>query len=368
MRRTTVSPGAPLRERAIAVMRTVAGEVGDDRLLGLAAETAFFAVLSLFPALLIATSLLSMLDTILGADLAMRAQSQVLESMDQLLTDRAAGAVSSVEQLFQGSQGGVLTIATLGALVTLSGAFATVVNALNLAYDTEERRTWVRRRLLGLVLGLATMLILVVLFAALVIGPLLGAGGALAQLVGLGEVFTAVWDALRLPVALAGVMLWAAFLFHVAPNRRSTWRQSLPGAVLTACLWVLASAGFHLYLVVVGDRSPVLGAFGGGAIVMLWAYLLSISLLVGGELNAVLQDRRYLDGSMTGGAAPSTRRPQMTDDDKPVAGARSGPDDVSSALSPPERHAKASRNVLMLTMAAIAVLCFVVVLIVLAVT
>lgn len=269
-------------------MRDVVAESADDRLLGLAAEIAFFAVLSLFPGLLVAVGLLGVLDVIVGADVAAGAKRQVVATLDAVLTERAAAAVTSVENLFEQRRGSLLTVATAGALVTLSGAFAVVVDALNLAYDTVERRSWIRRRLLGLLMGVATVVAAALALAALVVGPFLGGGAEIADLVGLGSAFSAAWDALRLPAAFLGLVLWAAALFHYAPNRRRPWRDSLPGAVLTAVLWIAASAGLHLYLTVAAGANPVLGAFGGGVIVMTWLYLLSLALLLGGEWNATL--------------------------------------------------------------------------------
>jgi membrane protein len=277
--------------------RTLLVEVREDRVLGLAAETAFFTVLSMFPALLVATSLLSLLDVLVGADVAARAQQRVTDTLDLILTDQASGAISSVESFFEGNPGGLLTFATVGALVTLSGAWAVVIDALNHAYDTVERRTWVRRRLLGLLLGVLTVVVVVVALAALVVGPLLGKGEDLADLVGLGEAFAVSWNLLRVPLLLVGVTLWVMLVFHYAPNRRTSWRSSVPGAVTTAVLWVLATVGFSIYMRVVGARNPVLGAFGGGAIIMLWVYLLSVALLLGGEINAVLEQRRRRERS-----------------------------------------------------------------------
>ncbi|WP_219412617.1 YihY/virulence factor BrkB family protein [Pseudonocardia nigra] len=274
--------------RLWTVVRRVAAESNEDRLLGLAAETAFFAVLSIFPGLLIAAGLLSVLDVFVGADLAAGAREQVVSALDLLLTEEASGAVASVEALFAESRGSLLTFATLGALVTLSGAFGVVINALNLAYDTAERRSWLRRRLLGLAMGVATMVAVVLALAVLVVGPFLGKGADLADLVGLGPVFTFAWDVLRVPVLFAGLVLWAAALFHFAPSDHPGWRACLPGALATAVLWIVASLGFHLYLAVVAGGNPVLGAFGGGVIVMTWVYLLSLGLLLGGELNATL--------------------------------------------------------------------------------
>lgn len=291
--RRAPSPGDPLLARVRRFVRTLVSESADDRVPGLAAETAFFGVLSLFPGLLILTSLLGLLDVVIGGDVATEARDRVTGAMNAVLTDRASGAVRSVAELFEGSHGGVLTFATIGALVSLSGAFASIVGALNLAYDTEEHRSWWQRRLLGLLLGVATVVVVVLLVVVLVVGPLLGQGPELAELVGLGAVFAALWDLLRLPIVLLGATLWALALFHLAPNRRTRWREAVPGALLTAVLWVVATGGFSLYLRLVGDQNPVLGAFGGGIIVMTWAYLLSLALLVGGELNAILLDHRH---------------------------------------------------------------------------
>lgn len=272
-------------------MRVFVTESRDDRLPGLAAEIAFFAVLSIFPALLIAVGLLGVLDLFVGADVALGARGQVVAALDAVLTDEASGVVVAVEDLFVQRRGSVLTVATAVALVTLSGAFAVVINALNLAYDTVEQRTWIRQRLLGLLLAVATMIVLVLALAVLVVGPLFGRGEDLAGLVGLGSAFALTWNVLRLPVLVVGLVLWATALFHIAPHRRSRWRESLPGAVLTAALWIVATYGLHQYLRLAASANPVLGAFGGGAIVMIWVYLLSLALLLGGELNATLGTR-----------------------------------------------------------------------------
>ncbi|HVL86350.1 MAG TPA: YihY/virulence factor BrkB family protein [Pseudonocardia sp.] len=281
--------------RAWTVVRAVIVESSEDRLLGLAAESAFFVVLGIFPALLIAASLLGLLDVVVGAEVAAGAQERVVNALDTVLTDQASDAVTSVAALFEESRGGLLTFATLGALVTLSGAFATVLGALNLAYGVAEQRSWLRQRLVGLLMGVVTLVVVVLALAVLVVGPLLGRGEDLADLVGLGAVFTFTWNVLRVPVFVAGLVLWTTALLRYAPSCHIAWRHALPGAVLTTVLWVVATAGFHAYLAVVAGANPVLGAFGGGIIVMTWVYLLSLALLLGGELNAVLEARRGED-------------------------------------------------------------------------
>ena len=288
---TTGSSRGPL-QRVRGFLRVFAAETAQDRLAGLAAETAFFVVLSVFPGLLIAASLLGILDVLVGEGVAVGAREQVVESLRVVLTDDASAAVESVEGLFQNARGQLLTVAGLGGVVTLSTAFGVLVNALNLAYDTTEGRVWWRRRLLGLGLAVGTLLMIALALTVLVVGPLFGRGEGLAELVGLGATFSFLWDVVRLPVMVLGLVGWAVVLFHVAPNRPTRWRDAVPGAVLTAVLWLLGSGGFHLYLLVAAGGNPILGAFGGGVIVMMWVYLLSLALLLGGELNSVLLKQR----------------------------------------------------------------------------
>jgi membrane protein len=286
------SSSGRLAERAWAFGRALVSEIGDDRLLGLAAESAFFVVLSFFPGLLIVAGALGVLESVVGPAVAADVQQTVTDAMNRLLTDQASGAVDSVQALFTEQRGGLLTFATLGALVSLSGAFATVIGALNLAYETSEQRSWWRRRLVGLTFALATVVVTAVVLAAMVVGPFLGAGGHVADTLGVRGAYGVAWEWLRYPVAFVAVTVWAGALFHFGPNRRTPWRSALPGALATAVLWLVASLGFHVYLVSLGSTNPVLGSFGGGLIVMMWVYLLSLALLVGGELNATLYDRR----------------------------------------------------------------------------
>jgi membrane protein len=272
--------------------RRLAREAGEDRLPGLAAETAFFAVLSIFPGLLVGVSLLGLLDVVVGSDVASEAQDRVVDGLRLVLTDQASEAVVAVEDLFENTRGSLLTAATLGALFTLSGGFGVAINALNLAYDAEEGRSFLRRRLVGLALAVGTLVLLVLSLAVFVVGPLLGRGERIADLFGLGAVFTFAWDVLRLPAVVLVLVGWTTALYRIAPSRKIRWRDALPGAVTATVLWVAASAGLRVYLELAADRNPVLGAFGGGIIVMLWVYLLSLALLLGGELNAVLHETR----------------------------------------------------------------------------
>ena len=273
------------------LVREVVNKADRDRLLGLAAETAFFAVLTLFPTLLVVAAILGQLGNIVGDGNALRVEQAVLTFLDELLTDTASGAISTVEELFRTGTN-ALTIATLLALASLSTAFSTLINTVNIAYDVPETRGWWRRRWLGLLLGFGSVLTGALAVTLLVVGPLFGRAEQIVGRIGLGPEYEFLWSYVRWPVAFGALVVWATTMDHLMPNRRTRWRYDLPGGLLTALLWLAASYGLSVYLDVVVTSSPVFGALGGGLILMTWFYLLCVALLAGAELNAILLARR----------------------------------------------------------------------------
>lgn len=258
---------------------------------GLAAEVAFFGVLSLFPALLAMAAALGALEALAGAQAAADAEAEVVAMLRRVLTEDAGGTIDAVQELFQESSPGVLTLGLATALWAASRGFAAVIRALDVAYDLDERRPWISLRAIALVLAVGTVVVSAVLLAMVVVGPLLGTGRDVADLVGLGSAFATFWTWARWPFVGAVVVAWAATIFHVAPNHKTPWRWDLPGAALTAALWLLLSLGFRAYLAVASGGNQVLGTLGGSLIVLLWLYLLAVGLLLGGELNAILARR-----------------------------------------------------------------------------
>ena len=302
-----------------------------DRMLGLAAETAFFAVLTLFPALLVVAAVLGQLSLLIGTANARRVEDGVLDFLDTVLTDAASSAVETVRELFD-SSGGALTFASLLALFSLSTAFATLVNTVNIAYDVPETRGWWRRRFLGLLLGVGTVLTGALAVTLLVVGPLFGRAEDVVANLRLDAEYAVLWSYLRWPVAFLSLVVWATTMDHFAPARRSRWRDDLPGGLLTALLWLGASYGLNLYVSTVVTSSPVFGALGGGLILMSWIYLLCVALLAGAELNAILQARRRHRAVLREQAAAAAALAQDEEPAPPVTSTRRTP--AQSELAP----------------------------------
>lgn len=265
--------------------------MGKDRVFGLAAETAFFTVVSVFPALLILATTLSRLGAIVGTDVAAQVEAEVVNGLQLVLTSQASGAIDSVRALFENDRSDVLTLSVVAAVVTVSGAFAAVLQALNIAYGVPETRSWLRRRAIGLLMALTSVVVAAVLLTVVVVGPLFGRGQALAEVVGGGQVFATAWDVLRWPLGFVVLVAFATTLCHIAPSIRTRWLYDTPGGLLAAVLWLAASYGFNGYLRIAAGGNPLLGVLGGGIILMTWIYLLCLSLLLGGELNAWMSRR-----------------------------------------------------------------------------
>lgn len=270
--------------------RQVAHHSKEDRVTGLAAEVAFFSLLSVFPGLLTIAAGLGTLDGLFGSALLARAQREVITVLETFLTDQAAGTAEAVEALFEGGSGGVFTFGVVAAVWAASRGMSTVMRTLGEIYDVEDTRSRVRTRLVAVGLALASMVLIVVTLTALVVGPLFGAGRHVARWLGAADVYGAAWEWVGVPVAFLALLVWAAMVFHSVPHHHVGWRQHVGGAALTGTLWLLVSAGFRLYLQLFGGN-PVFGILGGALVILLWLYLLSVALLLGAELNAVLAAR-----------------------------------------------------------------------------
>ncbi len=279
---------APWHRRLVSFGRRLAHEWKQDRIPDQAAVVAFYSILSLFPALLALAALLGALDSVAGADVATRVENQVLDAMRTVLTDEAGGTLEAIQSLFDNASPGLLTFSLLLAVWTVTRGFAALVRALDIAYDLDDHRPWVRIRGTAFLLAVGSLLAATVMLTLLVVGPLVGSGRDVADALGMGGAFASLWDVLRLPVAFVVLVVWAATMFHVAPDHHTPWRADLPGAVVTTTLWIVFSAGLRLYVEIARAGNAVFGALGGVLIVLLWFWLLSLAVLLGGEINQLL--------------------------------------------------------------------------------
>jgi membrane protein len=266
-------------------------EWSKDRVGGLAAEIAFFAVLGVFPAVIVLAAALGSAEVVLGEDGATEIEDWILEQMTKVFgADNSLG--DTVADLFEGDNASAFTIGAVLAVYAASRGFVAVVRALDVAYDHDHLRGWLSTRLIGLGLTVLTVLAAAVVTVLIVVGPLFGSGTELADDLGVGGAFATLWDWFRWPVVLAVLVGWAATVFHIAPNHRSPWRHELPGALIATGWWIAVSLGFSTYLDAASSGSnAVFGLLGGALSLLFWFYLMAMGLLVGAEVNSLLAVR-----------------------------------------------------------------------------
>ena len=273
----------------------------EDRVAGLAAEMAFWALLSFFPLIITISAVLGYAEKILGVEQVQRGQSAIVGALSVVFSNELTIEVIDpfIGGLFRSERGGVALTGLVITLYLASRVFTATIRSLDLAYRVDEHRGLVRQRLVAVVLAIGFVFVVVATLLLMVLGPLLGTGEAVAARLGLGDAFALMWSVFRWPVLLAIMVLFLSSVYRYGPNVVNEFRHCLPGAVLGVVLWSLASVGLRLYLEASGGPSPMLAEAGEAVAavsrvigtllaMMLWVFLTGFAILVGGELNALL--------------------------------------------------------------------------------
>lgn len=282
-------------DRGWAFGKQVAAEWSKDRVGGLSAEIAFFALLGFFPTVITLAAALGSADAILGEHVAGDVETWLVDQMVNVFGGDNS-LEETVRELFRGGNSGAFTVGALIALYAASRGFTAVVRALDVAYDHDHLRGWLSTRLVGLGLTLITVLVAALVLLLIVVGPLLGEGNEIADDLGVSSWFATLWDWVRWPLVFLVLVVWAATVYHVAPNHSSPWRTELPGAAVAAVWWSVVSLGFSTYLSLASSgANAIFGLLGGAISLLFWLYLMSMGLLLGAEINSIIAIERGLD-------------------------------------------------------------------------
>jgi len=276
------------------VARRTGREFSKDECLDLAAALTYYAVLSLFPAILALLSLVGLLG---------QGPSTVSNLMD-ILRDMGGGTAAktiepSIESLSQasGAAGFTFVIGLLLALRSASGYIGAFGRALNRVYGVAEGRPFWKLRPLQLAVTLFALVLTALVATALVLtGP---AARAVGDAIGLGDTAVQVWEIAKWPVILIVVLVVIATLYYATPNvKQPSFRWISPGALVAIVVWVVVSTAFGIYVSNFGSYNKTYGALAGVVVFLLWLWLTNLALLFGAELNAELQRGRELQGGL----------------------------------------------------------------------
>jgi membrane protein len=296
---------------SVRALKAAVAEFQRDDALGLAAQLAFYLILALFPFLLV---LVSLMGTFSSPGLA----EQVLGYFREVTPEQVYGIIESyLSDIIAGNRPapGLFSIGLVIALWSASGAFAALINALNKAYDVEETRPFWKVRGIALLMTLGLSVIVMIGVLLLVAGPPIGRG--IADLFGLGEVFTLVWNVVQWPVALSLMVFTVALLYYYAPDAGQPFRWITPGGLIGVLLWVLASVIFRFYVSNFGSYDATYGSIGAVIVLLLYLYISSLTILFGAELNATLvRLKEEISGEQVLDAEPAGEKPDILEEDQ----------------------------------------------------
>ncbi|PWT96070.1 MAG: hypothetical protein C5B55_00485 [Blastocatellia bacterium] len=264
--------------------KRVWGEIQKDEVLGRSAQLAYYFLLALFPLLLFLTSVIGLL---LGSGTGLR--QALFNYLSKVLPGAAFTLVdSTMNEISAASSGGKVAFGLLAALWAASNGMGAITQALNVAYDVKETRPWWKQRFVAISL---TIFLSVLIITALV---LVLYGEKLAQYIarsyGFGIIFLDGWKIIQWPIVLGFMLVAFALIYYIAPDLRDQkWKWITPGSIVGVVLWLAVSLGFRVYLHFFNSYSKTYGSLGAVIILMLWLYLTGAAILIGGEVNSVIE-------------------------------------------------------------------------------
>ncbi len=261
-------------------------ETRKDHLDVFAGNLTYKVLFALFPFSVFLLSLLNLfgaqefLDTLFD-----RASVVLPEGAAAFLEDQLLGIATSK------AQGAYTAGAIASLLLTLwgvSGAFRSVMKAMNAMYEIEEARPTWKRYLLSVLLSLGTAALLLFALALILFGPQLGA--AVGDSVGLGSVPRLLWNVVLWPVLFCEVLLAFSLVYYFAPDVEQRFRWVSLGSIIAVTLWIVFSVLFSLYVNNFGSFNATYGSLAGVAIFLFYIYWSALIMLVGAEMNQVIEE------------------------------------------------------------------------------
>jgi membrane protein len=277
------------REDYLAILKRSVKETNKDNLPSIAAALAYYAFLAIPSTLMMAVgifglvgdasdtrSLVNRLDGILPGD----AQSLLSDSLTRLTHDKGTGVT-------------VLVVGIVLALWSLSGAMQNVMWGLNVAYERDETRGFVRRRGTALMMVVFTAVAVLLVFGLLVLGPHLTRW--IGEAAGQETLVTWVWWAAEWPLLISGLLVAFAGIYYLGPNvDHPRWQFITFGAVIGALLWLAFSGLFAFYVSRFGSYNKTWGSLSAVVVMLVWLWLSGLALLFGAEVNAEAERSREL--------------------------------------------------------------------------
>ena len=265
-------------------LRQIWVEADRDDVLGHAAQLAFYFMFALFPMLLFLAALLGFLPI-------PNLFNRMLDYVGRVVPPMAMSLVShTLAEVVRRPRKGLLSFGLLATIWAASSGVHALISSINVAYGVRQARGWWRDRVRAIQLTLGFVVLIVAALILIFFGGHISA--QVASVYGFGLVFKTTWNILQWPIVVGFVLLACEMIYHYAPNIDRPRRWVTPGGLFAVTAWLLLSYGFRFYVSRFANYTLTYGSIGSVMVLMLWLYLTGIAVLVGGEINAILLERK----------------------------------------------------------------------------
>lgn len=298
---SATAPGSPaeLPKRSWwGVLKRTVKEFQEDNLTDWAAALTYYAVLSIFPALLAVISVLGLF--------GQSATQSLVDNLGALAPGPARQTIDTVLQALQSSQRAAGIAAIMGIAVALWSASSYVgafMRAANVMYEMPEGRpVW---KTLPLRLGITAVLVILMAIGSVAVVFTGGLAEQAGKVLGIGETGLAIWGVAKWPILVIIVALVLALLYWAAPNvQHPGFRWITPGSMIAVVLWIAASAAFGFYVANFGSYSKTYAALAGVIVFLIWLWITNVAVLLGVEFDAELARERAIEAGLPADEEP----------------------------------------------------------------
>ena len=262
-------------------------------ILGRAAQLGFYFLLSLFPALLCVSALIGMLPL-------QSVLPQMMMYFQKMMPHESLSVLDTyLQQISQNSGRGIFSLSLGAALFAASWGMIAIINTLNTVYNVKETRPMWKVGFIALLLTIGAALFLISSMVLILAGENLSQ--QMADALGFNWLASYGWTLLQWPVAFLLMLLATSLIYYWGPNITHKWRWLIPGSVFAVLLWVFISLVFKLYVEKLMYYNLVYGSITGVIVLMIWLYFTGMVLLIGGEVNGVLELKKFNAPKPVGG-------------------------------------------------------------------
>ncbi|MCP5455014.1 MAG: YihY/virulence factor BrkB family protein [Thermotogae bacterium] len=256
-------------------------KIDQDQINSVGAELAYFLILSIFPFIIFLFNILSYTSI---------SQESVIQQIIAVVPPETREMIGNIiRQIISSSSGTLLSVSLILMLWTGSLGISAMIRVINKAYGVEKKRSYLKMKGISMLFTVFLALLIVIVFSMLVFGNIIG--NKIFGYFGIDKAFQNFWNITSKILPLVFMIFVFALLYKIAPTPQKNFRvkikDTLPGAIFTTVGWIIASKFFALYVDNYANYSSTYGSLGGIIILMVWFYLLSITIMIGAEINGI---------------------------------------------------------------------------------